>query len=195
MLENFNRYASFPQYIVDKVNAKKISATHFSDLLRLELLINHGGIWIDSAVLSTDREDEYLSYPLFVFQSFMQNQSAHASSNWFIVSERGNPILRTTRDLLQRYWLDHDQLVNYFIFHALFKLATEKYPELWSAMPRFDNVSPHILQFEFFNRYDPKRFEQIKRMSHFHKLTWKYPPEKLAPERIAGTNCEFVLNL
>ena len=188
---NINQYVSFPQYVVDKFRAGKISRTHFSDLLRLELLIRHGGIWIDSTVFSTDREEQYLGYPLFVFQSIWNNQSAHAASSWFIVSERDNPILKTTRDLLYRYWLEHDSLVNYFLFHCFFKQATEKYPELWSAMPRFNNVSPHILQFEFFNQYSEARFEQIKSMSHFHKLT--YPPE-LPPEKVKGTNYEFVLN-
>ena len=57
------------------------------------------------------------------------------------------------------------------------------------------NVPPHILQFEFFKQYNPKRFEQIKAMSHFHKLTWKYSTEQVKPEKIKGTNFEYILSL
>ena len=36
---NINQYVKFPSYILEKYNLKLFSDTHFSDLLRLELLI------------------------------------------------------------------------------------------------------------------------------------------------------------
>lgn len=197
-LRNISDYVSFPQHIVEKFNAGKISPTHFSDLLRLELLINYGGIWADSCVFCTGRENNYLKEPLFIFQGIWKNQPAHLGSNWFIVSEKNNPILQTTRDLLYQYWQDHDSVNQpgfYFIFHCAFHLAAEKYQSEFDKMPRFPNTPPHILQFEFFKPYNETRFEQIKQMSHFHKLTWKYPAQMLAPENIKGTNAEFILSL
>ena len=195
-MENISDFVSFPPHIVEKFNAGKISRTHFSDLLRLELLINHGGIWIDSTVFCTGREQNYLREPLFIFQSTWRNSPAHLGSNWFIVSQKDNPILKTTRDLLYKYWLDHDELGAggfYFIFHCMFHLAAEKYPELWAKVPVFSNVPPHLLQFGFFKQYDPDHFEQIKSGAHFHKLTWKYPPNLLTPEKTAGTYYEHLM--
>ena len=195
-LKNISDFVRFPQHIVAKLNAGKISPTHFSDLLRLELLINHGGIWLDSTVLSTGREQSYLHEPLFVFKRTWMDQSAHLASNWFIVAEPGHPILKTTRDLLYKFWQDHDALGGggfYFVFHCMFKLAAEKYPAEWAKVPEFPNVNPHLLQFEFFAPYAPDRFEQIKRLSNFHKLTWKYSPAQLSPEKTAGTNYEYLM--
>ena len=197
-IKNIADFVGFPNHIVEKFNAGKITPTHFSDLLRLELLINHGGIWVDSTVLSTGREQNFLRESLFIFQSTWRNSPAHLGSNWFIVSQKGNPILKTTRDLLYKYWEDHDELGAggfYFIFHCMFHLAASKYPELWAKVPVFSNVPPHVLQFEFFQKYNPDRFAQIKNMSHFHKLTWKYPPALLTPERTAGTNYEYVMKI
>ena len=194
--KNMLSFVRFPKHIVDKVNARKITATHLSDLLRLELLINHGGTWIDSTVFCTGREQNYLREPLFIFQNTWRNAPAHLGSSWFIVSQKGNPILRTTRDLLYKYWEDHDELGAggfYFLFHCMFKLAAEKYSELWREVPPSSNVPPHLLQFSFFDRYDPDRFEQIKNGSHFHKLTWKYPPQLLSSPRMAGTYYEHLM--
>ena len=193
-LKNLSQFVRFPEHIVRKFNEGKISLTHFSDLLRLELLINHGGIWIDSCVLCTGREKDYLQEPLFIFQT--ENQSNSLGSSWFIVAEKGNPILRTTRDLLYKFWQDHDVLGNggfYYTFHHMFKLAGDKYPALWDKVPNFSNLNPHLLQREFFKPYNPDRFEQIKRLSNFHKLSYKYHPLQLAPERIAGTNCDYLM--
>ena len=192
---NIGKIVRFPKHIVEKFNARKFSPTHLSDLLRLELLINYGGIWIDSCVLSTGREPYYLHYPLFIFQSKGRNQPAHLGSSWFIVSEKANPILRTTRDLIYKFWEEHNEISGafYYTFHLMFHLAAEKYPELWSKVPAFSNVPPHVLQFEFFSEYAPERFEQIKTMSHFHKLSWKYPPEVFKSEQFKGTFAEYVL--
>lgn len=195
-LKNAAQFVNFPEHIVKKFNAGKISPTHFSDLLRMELLINHGGIWLDSTVLCTGRERDLLNLPLFIFRGIWRNEDAHLGSSWFIVAEKNNPILKTTRDLLYKFWQDHDMLGNggfYFAFHCMFKLAAEKYPNEWAKVPAFPNVNPHLLQFEFFEQYDPDRFEQIKRMSNFHKLTWKYHPRQLTPEKTRGTNFEYVM--
>ena len=40
-------------------------------------------------------------------------------------------------------------------------------------MPRFSNIPPHILQFEFLEEYSQERFEEIKKMSSVHKLSQK----------------------
>ena len=194
--KNISNFVSFPEHIIKKFKEGKITRTHFSDLLRLELLINHGGIWIDSTVLCTGREKDYLREPLFIFQGTWRNEPAHLGSSCFIVSCKGNPILRTARNLIYKYWQDHDELGTggfYFLFHCMLKLAAEKYPQEWARMPVFSNVPVHLLQFEFFKKYNPDRFEQIKNMSHFHKLTWKYPPALLASEKVAGTNYDYVM--
>ena len=196
-MQNIGGLVSFPQHIVEKFNAGKISPTHLSDLLRLELLINYGGVWIDSTVFCTGRENNYLHYPLFIFQGTFRNQPGHLGSSWFIVSEKDNAILKTARDLIYQYWIDHDNLNagSYFAFHCMLKLAAEKYPDEWAQVPVFSNVPPHILQFEFFGKYSEERFAQIREMSHFHKLTWKYPAGTLDLEKIRGTNAEYVLSL
>lgn len=193
--ENLSQFVEFPPHIVEKFNAGKISRTHFSDLLRLELLINYGGIWVDSTVLCTGREQNFLHEPLFIFQGTWRNNPAHLGSSWLIVAQKGNPILRTTRDLIYEYWREHDSLDGkafYFLFYLMFKLSAQKYFELWAKVPVFSNVPPHVLQFEFFKQYSPERFEQIKNMSNFHKLTYTHF-HKLTSEKTAGTNYEYVM--
>ena len=48
--DNYRQYVSFPEHIQQKIDTGVITRTHFSDLLRLELLIRHGGTWIDATV-------------------------------------------------------------------------------------------------------------------------------------------------
>ena len=78
------------------------------------------------------------------------------------------------------------------MYHLLLTLAIRKYPNEWTAIPKFSNVPPHIMQGELFNSYNKDRFEQILRMSNFHKLTYKLP-ETITKDSINGTIYKHIL--
>lgn len=172
-LDNYKDYVDIPDYIIEKFNKKKITYTHFSDILRIELLTKYGGTWIDSSVYCTSYNKDFFDKPLFAFSNFMKADSSIVCSSWFITSEMENPILLTVRDLLHKYWKDNNKLIHYYLVHFFITMATSKYPKLWKDVPKFSNIPPHILQFELLDKFDEKRYDQIKKMSDFHKLNQK----------------------
>lgn len=187
--KNMWDYVEFPEHIKVKYNKGLISRTHFSDLLRLELLIRHGGTWIDSSVFCTAEDNNIFDSNLYVYQNFMRGDEAIVASSWLISSEKNNPILCTTRDLLYKYWKKNDYLIHYYLFHFFFKMATEKYKLEWQKMPRYSNIPPHILQFEIFDSFSERRLKEIKKMSNFHKLTQKSD----LPRNIENTFYEYII--
>ena len=50
---NWRDYVDLPDYVIRRRERRQIPSAHFTDLLRLELLIRYGGTWIDSTVLCT----------------------------------------------------------------------------------------------------------------------------------------------
>lgn len=42
--DNYYKYVEIPEYILEKLNSKIITLTHFSDILRMTLLYEYGGI-------------------------------------------------------------------------------------------------------------------------------------------------------
>ena len=69
---NLGEYVNMPDYIMDKWQRGIIGNAHFSDLLRLELLIEKGGYWIDATVLCTDSKMlEFIDkQPLFLYSFY-----------------------------------------------------------------------------------------------------------------------------
>ena len=128
---------------------------------------------MDSSVLCTEYNKSFFDKPLFVFQNYKRGDVSLLLSSWFITAEKNNPILITTRNLLYEYWRTNNYLLHYYLLHLFFTLAVEKYEELWKQVPRFSNIPPHILQFEFLEEYSEERFEEIKKMSSVHKLNQK----------------------
>jgi hypothetical protein len=187
--KNYKEYVEIPDYILDKYNKGIITRTHFSDILRLELLVKYGGTWIDSSVLCTEYNKVFFDKDLFVFQNWMKVDSSICLSSWFITAEREEPILKTTKDLLYQYWKNNNYLIHYYLFHLFVTMATHKYKSEWDTMYRFSNVPTHILQFELLNEYSEYRFNQIKKMSSIHKLNQKLDFSKCNGK----TNYDFII--
>ena len=169
--KNLSSFTDIPGFIIDKWKAGIISNTHFSDILRLDLLCQHGGLWLDATVLCTQYPYEVFERPLFVYKNIMQNDASCILSNWAISAEKNNTILIETRKLLYAYWKSNNYLQHYFIFHFIFTLVVEKYPKLWEEIPCYSNIPPHIMQFELTREFSSSRFEELKRISNLHKLT------------------------
>lgn len=177
--KNFSDYVEFPDFILQKYKTGKITKTHFSDLLRLQLLISHGGIWIDSTCFITKRPDYAENIPLFVYQNKERGDDSIVASSWFISSEKNNSILTLTRDLLFDWWEKHNKLFHYFLVHFFFTMATDFYKDEWKNVPFYSNLPCHVLQRELFDDFNEKRFNQICSMSAVHKLTYKFKDKEI----------------
>ncbi len=172
--DNYKEYVDFPDYIEEKFAKGIIPFAHFSDLIRIELLAKHGGIWCDATLYITGEIPDYVKNAnLFVFKNINLDRTDEeiiVASNWFLSAYANNNIIVATRDLLFEYWKHERFLTNYFNFHILFKIVVDIYKEEWENIPTFTNVNPHILQFELFDEFSEERFEQIKSICFMHKL-------------------------
>lgn len=174
--ENLNNYVTFPDYIIDKWKKGIISNTHFSDLLRLELLIEHGGTWVDSTVLCTSDFPDYVNdADFFVFRNDYKKEMHCKISSWFISSKADYPLLKYVRDMIFAYWQQEDELKHYFLFHFFVTMAMEKYPKYYKNMFFVSNINPHVLLFEhLFKPFDETTFENLKKTCFVHKLSYKF---------------------
>ena len=183
--ENMLQYADFPDHILNKWKNGQITHTHMTDLLRLELLIRHGGIWIDSTVLCSAQREQIPDYifdsDLFFYQALKPGRDGQSQiiSSWLMSARTNNKILMLTRELCYLYWQTHDSLVDYFLLHDFMSIALEHNTELWHAVVPRDNATPHNLLLRLFDPYDEAMFSAIVGQTPFHKLSYKFSEDKL----------------
>ena len=169
--KNISDYVTFPGHIQDKYKQGKISKAHYSDLLRVQLLVEHGGTWIDSTILCTGRKTEYIMHlPLFVFQ---WDSPIFAASSWFMVSSPHNRIITLTRDLLFEYWKNYDYIMHYFLLHMFMNMAAEAYKSEWEKMPVMSNQPPFHMGDARYDDYSEERMRYFESISDFHKVSYK----------------------
>lgn len=180
--ENYRDYVQFPDYIQQKIDLGIITKTHMSDLLRLELLNNYGGTWIDATVFCSGKNiPKYmLESELFLFQDLKPGLDGHCTriSSWFITACTNHPILRLTQAMLYDYWKINTKMMDYFLIHDFMELAIETYPNEWKKVVPFSNSVPHILLLRLFEEYNEKKWEIFKQMTCIHKLTYKFTEEQ-----------------
>lgn len=172
--DNIKDYITLPDYIYEKWENGIIPNAQFSDLVRTELLIEHGGLWIDATTYLTDELPSYITdKDFFVYHDGFFDCDLVNMGNWLIYSEANNLLLQETQNLLLEYWKTHNYMIHYFIMHLFFRMVTDYYPDEWNKVAYFNQIDQHILSMEILNEYDEKRFNQLKVLTSIHKLSNK----------------------
>ena len=185
--QNYREYAILPEHIVEKYEKGLIPPALFSDLLRLELLIRHGGTWMDASMLCTGNHypKEIMDCDLFMFQALRKGDPRfYGTSNWFITACTNNRLLLVLRDVLLQYWQDYDCTLNYYMFHDFFYEIAKLFPEEIADMPRKNRLLPLMILDRNGNIPNKEWLAELKKRCCFHKLNYRLPNMVEVAERI-----------
>lgn len=175
--ENISDYVDFPEYIMKKWKNGIITHTHMTDLLRLELLINYGGLWLDATVLCTGQAPDYFfNSNLFFFQNLKPGRDGDCQyiSSWLMSAKTNNKILMATKELCYEYWKKNNSMWDYFLLHDFMSIVLDYYPSDWKNVIPKDNATPHILLLRLFEPYNEEVWNIISQDTSFHKLSYKF---------------------
>ena len=166
--KNLDKYIHISNYILEKYKKGIITKTHFSDIIRIELLIKYGGTWVDASILMTDYEEKYFFKDLFFFSVLTDNYTA--GSSWFLTSEKNSPILRATRDMMYEYWRYSNSLREYLLVYIFFKFACDLYTSDYDKV-EVNPIEIHkLFQPLLAEPYEHKLFKKITSLTSIHKL-------------------------
>lgn len=132
--DNFLEYCDIPSIIVDKYKSGIISHQQMTDIIRVALLREHGGLWVDATILVTrDIPEIVFNLPTFTIKgidlNFIEKYRIIDPDKWmsyFIASKPHSITYDFIWDCLVSYWSSEKTLVDYFFVFYLAKLAREK---------------------------------------------------------------------
>lgn len=183
---NYQEYAKIPEYILQKVQNKEISLTHFSDLLRINLLKQHGGIWADSTILFTRDIDSIITLDAnFYTCRHIARNSNVANGRWtvfFMACGKDNILPAFLLDMFYNYWKNHKRIVTYLFFDYLFAIACENIPAITKMIDSVPLQEISNLAKCLNMPYDENLMNEFRTNYGFHKLTYKKQFKTLTPE-------------
>ncbi len=178
--DNFHNYINLPQYIMDKVSSKNITITHLSDIARMYLINEYGGIWLDPTILLIDNSviknmEGYMLYSIKhkPVEHFVNNGKWTA---YCLAGGKGCVVAKSMYDLFCKYWEKHDVMIDYFLIDYMLQLMYENnknVKQLIDNIP-FNNKDVEKLNQISNNIYDQSIYDELLQNTKIFKLSWKY---------------------
>lgn len=178
--QNYNQYIDIPQEILDKVAIGKISITHLSDIIRVSILAEHGGLWLDASIFCVGEFPEYVLHSYFFTckcnDSDIENISKNRWTTYALGGAAHNLIFSFIRDAFFLYCQEHTRFIDYFMFDHIIAIAydeLEKVRELIDCVPE-NNANKEGLSQIMNEVFDEKQFTDLKNRDTFLcKIAWK----------------------
>lgn len=188
--ENYKEYVELPSWVIEKFEAGKMSITALSDILRVALLAEHGGFWIDSTVFISHRFPvEFIQKDYYAQRMYdpIKWQHEACKGRWcgFLMGGKpGNVIFRLLRDAFFAWWKEHDSVVDYVILDYFLLSGYKQVPAIRKQIDNLPNNNMgvfamyQVLDWE----YTQELYENLTKNTNLHKLTYKIPLTEQTPD-------------
>ena len=144
---NIDDYVELPGYIHDKLHDGSITPVHFTDLVRVSLLEQYGGVWMDATVLPVRPVSKGIlstpfytvKGPTFTFATACKYPEINRWEGYFIAGQQHALLYRWMKDFLFEYWKREDILVHYLMVNQAALLGIDHIPpirEEYKVLPR-----------------------------------------------------------
>ncbi len=179
--QNFAQYVELPDYILRKFKEGKISIAHLSDILRVCLLSQYGGIWTDCTNYLTRDIDDIVGLGserpvVFYSQHHKWNSTNVARGHWvssFWAAGAGNPLATSLRDFFFDYWKNNDAVLTYLMFDYFFSISYNRIGLVQRMVDTVPLQRYSYLRKSLNEAWTPELAQYYTQNYGFHKLTYK----------------------
>lgn len=189
--ENLEEYISLPEWVVEKFNAGAITITHLSDILRMALLDNYSGLYLDATYLFTEKIEPYSFTDTAFFtlcdrdKDWFDLVQGRWSGNFFYLrpdtyggtSDVARLFVKYMKNAFYYYWASQDKLTDYYLIDYVIDEAYRSFPQVQSLLDSIPDTNPQVadLIFSLNEKYTPERFSGFTRDTSVFKLSNRIP--------------------
>jgi hypothetical protein len=190
--ENYINYVKLPPVVMEKFDAGKINPTKLSNMIRLSLLYNYGGVWVDSTIwLERSLEDDLFNKD---WVSLKTNSPAWIWTTFFIGGRAGNPYFKIVLDMHYQWWKKYDRVITYLLFDCMLSVAYEKFENMREMVEKgtikAGNCYWLMEQISKGSLYNKEEWERQISINPIFKLTYKIKLE----ERAGQTYLNYIIS-
>lgn len=179
--DTIGRYLDLSAYV--DLDRQNITAASLSDILRLLLLHEYGGIWVDATAFCTTPLDEWIDQAVQTgFFAFARPGEDREIATWFLAAAPGNSLLAKWAARAVDYWREREATLDYFWVHHQFgELITIDQDAFtaWQSTPRISANGPHSVQWaDIYANYEATA-TKVDWSAPVFKLTHRIDEERL----------------
>ena len=177
--ENINTYIDIPVLIQKKYINGTIGKAAYADIIRLMILAQYGGIWVDATILMNSPFDE-ASYDMPFFSVGVDDiNSQFVSANRWIAgiigSNNNSKYSYVLSKMFNSYWIDHDEYIDYFIIDYMITLLYNHDEEFRAIVDTFSKMIFHTneLRKVMDKPYSEACMNDLLREGQLYSLTYR----------------------
>ena len=144
--KNYTDFLQIPSFMLEKVETKQMGLAHLADYIRVKLLAEYGGLWLDATIFCSDTVPEScFDIPFFTCKSPRQDCGYVSEMRWVtfcLGGWKGNVFFRFMADAFERYWQECPRAIDYLFFDYIIELA---YNQLLVPRKLIDSVPENNL--------------------------------------------------
>lgn len=179
--KNIDQYIEFPEYILKRVKDVKITLTHFSDMVRFELLERYGGLWVDSTILTTSPIPEcYFNTNLYSIirdepEKIKENPYYNGLTSFLIGGSKGYPLFSFMKEFFYEYQLKHNVLIDVHLINVGYAIAFDNFELIRKDVESIGKNNEKRGQLvKYINRkFDEQKWIELTDNQVFHKMDWR----------------------
>lgn len=175
---NFYKYINIPKEILDLVKNGNITLTLFSDYVRLSLLADYGGLWLDSTIFLSKNIDDLLANKTFFSIRHNQDSDTHVcKGKWFVsvlATGEDSKLFKFSKEMMENVIIKEKFVVTYLLIDCILSIAYESFEDIQMEIDSVEtnNVEFIALASNMNNRYSEK-IENLLNNQAIHKLSYK----------------------
>lgn len=150
----------------------------YADLLRLELLKQHGGVWADATCLCSSPLDRWIPQVACTeqFFAFRGPSADRIVSNWFLYAGCNNQLIHAWADEFRKRVFNSSFFDDYFLAHHCFAkvlIGNARLRRDWLKTAKLGHVAPHSLSGLLASGASQNELEVALNAAPLHKLSTK----------------------
>lgn len=177
---NIDEYINLPDYIWNKVDKGIISLTHLSDIIRMYILSEYGGYWIDSTIFLSNEIPVYNTPFYSIKQKGFSVDHVSGEKNWtsfFIGTGKKNIMAKYVLEIFLNYWKTENMMISYLLIDYCIAIAYDhiaKLSDIILELP-YDNKNVHKMASCLNDDFDFEKWNELVKSQTVFKLSYKIP--------------------
>ena len=173
---NYKEYVDIPEYIIQKLENNQMSITHFSDVLRINILNKFGGVWLDSTCFITSKDFLPENTNFYTVKlPYNENEPCISKGKWcvfFMKGSKENILFKFMKEFYDEYWKQEDKVIDYFLMDYMIEIAYENIPSIKKMIDEVpeNNSQIHDLKNKLNEKFDKIEYAKLLKTNSIHKL-------------------------
>ena len=176
--DNYKEFVDLPEIFLERLNSGKMCFAHFADTLRVNLIKQNGGIWIDSSMwmlkpIDTGRQ------PFYTNKNHPNSKDYISNYRWTggVLGASADMVLfNYMADCYKRYWTSYPAPIDFMIMDYFIALGYENIPVIRQLIDNhpFNNPDFYSLKKRLNEAFDSEYFESIYKRNDLLSLNRRF---------------------